>query len=271
MYSGMKPKEQNPDKMKGLLLTIVLLLSVQGYCQTVSEMHDPVPDRHFFKSVAADIGDLSTFRLNLDQSDVAFVTAGLTITAAAFPADVAVLRFTGRNQNSIMHDVSRFGLDPWGNGLYTLPVLGMTWLAGRLSGDDNTAYIGLMGAKTCVLAMGVSRVPKFLFQRHRPDQSDPDAMRFSGPFSGFTGNYSFPSGHSFIVFATVASIAPSLHENKTLRIVLYTLASAVSLSRVYGNEHWFSDAAGGAIAGYAFGRLVWRLDNWYVKGRRVGG
>jgi membrane-associated phospholipid phosphatase len=254
--------------MKGLLLSVVLLFSFQGYSQTVSEMNEPVPDRYFFTSVADDITDLATFRLNLNEKDVAFVTTGLTFTAAAFPADVALLKFAGRNRNSTLEDISRYGLDPWGNGLYTLPVLGMTWLAGRLSGNDQTAYIGLMGAKTCVLAMGVSRVPKFLFQRHRPDQSDPDAFKFSGPFKGFTGNYSFPSGHSFIVFATVASIAPALNENKALKIFLYSLATAVSLSRVYGNEHWFSDAAGGAIAGYAFGRLVWRLDNWNVSGKK---
>lgn len=253
--------------MKVLLLASGLLFGLQGYCQTVSELNEPVPDRYFFTSVTDDIADLATFRLNLNDKDVAFVTGGFTITAAAFPADVTLLKFTVRNRNSTLEDIARFGLDPWGNSLYTLPVLGMTWLAGKLSGNDHTAYVGLMGAKTCVLAMGVSRVPKFIFQRHRPDPGDPDALKFSGPFKGFTGNYSFPSGHSFIVFATVASVAPALNENKTLRIFLYSLATAVSLSRVYGNEHWFSDAAGGAIAGYAFGRLVWRLDNWNVTGK----
>ena len=253
--------------MKFLSACFTFLLISQGYCQTVSKITEPVPDRAFFISGLDDIRKTAVFPLHINDKDIAFLTAGLSITASFIPADEIIFRQTLKNHNRTFDNVSEYILDPWGNGMYTLPVLGAAWLAGRISGNDHTSYTALTGAKTCILAMGASRVPKFLLQRHRPDAADPDAMNFSGPFNGFTGNYSMPSGHAFIVFSTVASMTPELKENKTLLIAMFVLASAVSLSRVYGQEHWASDAVGGAIAGYAFGRFIWRMNNWKASGR----
>ena len=70
-------------------------------------------------------------------------------------------------------------------------------------------------------------------------------------------DYSFPSGHASIIFASmVVAIAQS--KNKKIRVVLLALATLVSLSRVFLAVHTFIDIITGAIIGSVIGYLVYR-------------
>src|SRR5205807_45913 len=71
------------------------------------------------------------------------------------------------------------------------------------------------------------------------------------------GNYSFPSGHSIMGFATASLIAHEYHTHKIVPIIAYTLASAVSLSRFSGRDHWLSDIVAGGGMGYFIGAYVY--------------
>jgi membrane-associated phospholipid phosphatase len=252
-------------KKSGFSGLVFLLISFCAYSQVTTKLPAPKADKYYFSAAGKDILHTATFPRYLKKEDVPFLIGGLTSTLFFLPADEAVTEAMFKNQSEALTDFCQIALDPWGNGLYTLPVFGLTWLAGSIADDDRSKWVGLQGSKATILAMAVSRVPKFIFQRHRPDENDINAYQFEGPFKGFTGNYSFPSGHAFIAFAAVSSVAPELKDKKWLVVAMYSLASAVALSRVYQTEHWLTDAVGGAVSGYVFGRFLWRLDNWKVS------
>jgi membrane-associated phospholipid phosphatase len=252
-------------KQFGLTGLFLCLSSFCSLAQSPVLLPAPKADKSYFSAAGKDIVNTATFPRYLRKEDVPFLIGGLTTTLFFLPADEAVTTSMFKNQSEPLTDFCQLALDPWGNGLYTLPVFGLTWLAGSITEDDRTKWVGLQGSKTTILAMAVSRVPKFIFQRHRPEENDINAYQFEGPFKGFTGNYSFPSGHAFIAFAAVSSVAPELQDKKWLVVAMYSLASAVALSRVYQTEHWLTDAVGGAVSGYVFGRFLWRLDNWKVS------
>jgi len=43
-------------------------------------------------------------------------------------------------------------------------------------------------------------------------------------------------------------------------VVAYTLASLVTISRVYEREHWASDALAGACLGYVSGKFIYKFN-----------
>jgi membrane-associated phospholipid phosphatase len=80
--------------------------------------------------------------------------------------------------------------------------------------------------------------------RKRPTASPADPFQFD-PFSG---NYSFPSGHTTIAFATAVGIDRETRAG-WVPWVVYPVATLVGWSRIHENDHWLSDVVGGAALG----------------------
>ncbi len=78
---------------------------------------------------------------------------------------------------------------------------------------------------------------------------------------GCTGSFSFPSSHAVNNFAIAAFFGEIF---KKYRVLLFSVASIVALSRPYVGVHYPSDILGGAIIGiiigYAFSVVVLKLD-----------
>jgi membrane-associated phospholipid phosphatase len=100
---------------------------------------------------------------------------------------------------------------------------------------------------TLAFGMVVNDDIKDIVQRQRPDN-----VMVGSYFSHL--NYSFPSGHTETAFiiATVLSAFVAWR----YRLVLYLLASAVGLSRLYLGVHYATDVAGGAAAGVLLGIMA---------------
>jgi membrane-associated phospholipid phosphatase len=65
-------------------------------------------------------------------------------------------------------------------------------------------------------------------------------------------NHSFPSGHTTAAFALSTVLA--LRANNAFAAAgLYTAACMTAVQRVYGDDHWLSDAMFGATIGTACG------------------
>ena len=109
---------------------------------------------------------------------------------------------------------------------------------GRISGNRRVAGVGSELIRAQLVAQTMTAGIKMAARRHRPDG----------------GEYSFPSGHSSVTFAT----ATVLQRNFGWKagVPAYALASYVAASRVNVKRHFFSDVAFGATIGIVAGRTV---------------
>ncbi len=125
---------------------------------------------------------------------------------------------------------------------------------GRAKHDARARETGLLGAEALIDSAIVVTALKEITQRRRP---------LSGPDRGdfFDGGSSFPSGHSIEAWSLAAVIANEYHDHRWVQVGAYGIASAVSLSRFTGRQHYLSDVLVGSAAGYGIGRYVYRTHH----------
>lgn len=113
-----------------------------------------------------------------------------------------------------------------------------TYTLGRAIGHGRTASIGADLIRAQILTQSMTAAIKLSVGRDRPDGTQ----------------YSFPSGHSSVTFAT----ATVLHQNLGWKVGIpaYGLATYVAASRVHDRRHFLSDVAFGAALGIVAGRAV---------------
>ena len=100
------------------------------------------------------------------------------------------------------------------------------------------------------LAYLVAGFVKSVVGRERPGGLPVGAVLHEGPITGL----GFISGHSAVAAALATAAAPYL--SRRGRRIVWTLAWAVALSRVYVGAHLPLDVVGGIAAGWAIGSLV---------------
>jgi membrane-associated phospholipid phosphatase len=110
---------------------------------------------------------------------------------------------------------------------------------------------GLLTAEALIDSGIVVTALKTVSQRQRPPVDDS-----SGEF--FDGGRSFPSGHASAAWSVATVIAHEYgHRRPLVQVAAYATASAVSLSRFTGRNHFLSDILVGSAIGYATGRYVY--------------
>jgi membrane-associated phospholipid phosphatase len=215
-----------------------------------------VPDKAYFKSLLTDSRDIaiSPFRWNKYQW---IAISGVTVLAAVFyTQDVNIQKVLQKNERPFFGSVSTYGLEPWGSGLYTLPALGILYGVGAIVKNDKARYTALKGGEAYLLSFITGQILKQLTHRHRPYADNPsNPYLWNGPFQPIS-NSSFPSGHSMIAFAVATVVATSYHQTVWGPLICYSLAGLVAASRVYQNDHWFSDVFVGAALGFAIGKTI---------------
>jgi membrane-associated phospholipid phosphatase len=107
--------------------------------------------------------------------------------------------------------------------------------------------IGL--AASGLLVWLLAKVIKDLVERGRPAELLSEVVRRDAPRVG----QGYPSGHAAVAVALAAVASPYL--NRPLKVVVWVLAAAVCVARVYVGAHLPLDVIGGAAFGLAVGSL----------------
>ncbi len=187
---------------------------------------------------------------------------GVGIIAYAY--DQEIYDFFARNNSKASQNISKYMIEPWGSGLYSLPLLAGIYLTGTK--ESRHRRIALTGVKAYLLSGGAAIVSKHLFHRHRPNDDDPpDSKRWEGPFPFTTSYTSFPSGHTTTAFAIATVLAMGYHDKFWVGMTSYTLASLVALSRIHDRQHWGSDVVAGAALGFFIGATLSKVNLKKVK------
>ncbi len=94
----------------------------------------------------------------------------------------------------------------------------------------------------------VSTIIKDVIKRPRP---------CIGTIASCPKDYSFPSGHSMTAFAAAGVIS---YFDKKRRLLYYSIAALIGLSRIYLGYHYFFDVVAGGITGYFISFGLTRLS-----------
>jgi membrane-associated phospholipid phosphatase len=134
-----------------------------------------------------------------------------------------------------------------------LGAAGGAYVWGHAVHDDHLTETGFLAGEAALNSLLASYAFKEVAQRERPYQGN-------GHGNFFAGGISFPSEHSALAWSTASVIAHE-YPNPAIQIAAYGLASAVTVTRITGREHFPSDAFVGSVLGLYLGRQVYRAHH----------
>lgn len=241
------------------VLSVLFVMSISAAAQTLPAKDQqerkvtivPSQEKKFIANILDDQRAIWTAPFHWRRSDAKWIAPLGLSTLALVASDRSTsseLVEHGDNLTRLRFskDISRFG------SLYsTAGVAGALYLTGRMKHNDRLRETGLLGAEALIDSTIVSSTLKFASQRQRPF-----ADHSSGEF--FDGGGSFPSGHATSAWSLATVIAEEYGRHRPLvQLGAYGLATAVSISRYTGRNHFLSDVLVGSALGYGVGRYVY--------------
>lgn len=210
----------------------------------------PTLESRFFKNILRDQRAIWTSPLHLSRADSRWLLPVSLSTIALVATDRHTAGAIDDDDHlNISHDVSFVGSTYGAGG-----IAATVYLFGRATHSARAREAGLLGGEALIDGEIVSLVVKGISQRPRPRVDDA-----SGEF--FDRGDSFPSGHAISAWSLATVIAEEYHERRIVRFGAYGLATAVSIARYTGRNHFLSDALVGSVIGYGIGRYVYRTHH----------
>jgi membrane-associated phospholipid phosphatase len=130
---------------------------------------------------------------------------------------------------------------------------GASYFWGNFVHNDHLRETGFLAGEAALNSTAVAYLFKTISQRPRP-------LEDHGNGTFFYGGASFPSEHSAIAWS-VASVIAHEYPGTLTKIAVYGLASAVTLTRVTGKQHFSSDVVVGSALGWYFARQIYRAHH----------
>ena len=224
---------------------------------TPTQQAKPSPslERRFLTNILRDQRAIWTSPFHIERGDAKWLLPFGLSTAALLATDhrsASELAENGDNLSRLR--ISRY-VSRGGSFYTTGGVAAAFYLIGRASGNARARETGLLSAESLIDSGIVAQALKFTTQRPRPREDNA-----SGEF--FDGGNAFPSGHATSAWSLATVVAYEYGQHRPLvRFGAYGLATAVSLSRYTGRNHFLSDVLVGSAIGYGIGRYVYRTHH----------
>jgi len=139
-------------------------------------------------------------------------------------------------------------------GLYgTSAAAGVLWLSGLATHNEHTRETGALSAEAFANAVPVYVGLQLITGRERPIEGTGNG-RF---WRNNALNSSFPSGHALFAWP-MASVIAHEYPRPWVKWLVYGTATAVSVTRFTGREHFPSDVVVGSVFGYLIGRHIFQ-------------
>jgi membrane-associated phospholipid phosphatase len=179
-------------------------------------------------------------------------------TALAFQYDVQAMDALGPSPRRIRvsNDFTHLG-----SGYVLAGAAGATYLFGKLGHQDRAREAGMLALESVADTTLVAEGLKLATDRQRP-YVPPGTGQF-WPDDVYTLSSSFPSGHAAATWALARVMVEETPGHPWLHVLMYGLATGVSIGRVTGENHFPSDALVGSVIGYAVGGYVYHHHSAY--------
>lgn len=248
-----------PKRYPALLLAVALS-GAAAYAQSASQLPDaptPATDtptlRNVPRNLMHDQAGIWTFPVHMNSGG-ALEGIVFVVAAAGLGADDRnIMQNHFHDQNTINHaNTASEGL----TGLLgAAPAV--FYGIGHLRHDDDAQRTGVMAGEAIVDSLAVNQVIKACARRERPTVDNARGKFFA---NGVGFDSSFASNHSVVAWSSAAVIASEYNGFMT-RILVYGLASGVSVTRIVSRNHFPSDVLVGSGVGWIIGRYVFRRHN----------
>lgn len=180
--------------------------------------------------------------------DLRWLVPAAGAAAVLFATDQRTMRERIRSNATVEHrsgQVADFGLA----GLSSIPVF-LSWYGWRHN-DEYAQETAMLSARAAADGLVAGELVKLVTLRERPGRGDGGGSFFhAGP-----SNSSFPSTHATLAWA-MAPVIAERYPGWLTKTSVYGLATAVSLSRIVGQQHFPADVAIGSALGWAVGHYV---------------
>ena len=215
-------------------IALVLTVSLGVVSPTFAQTQEAAPSTStapsgFFTSTINDFKNIPS------KENLTWLVVGGAAALAGHAKDWDVTR--GMSSSRQLGDVMKPGETIGGARMQLIGALA-TYTVGRTSGNRRIEALGSDLVRANIVAQSVTAGIKLAVGRTRPDGTQ----------------YSFPSGHTSVTFATATVL--QRHFGWKVGAPAYALASYVAASRVQAQRHFLSDVAFGASIGIVAGRTV---------------
>jgi membrane-associated phospholipid phosphatase len=153
----------------------------------------------------------------------------------------------------------------YGNGWFAFGITAGAYGTALIVKDRWLRETAVLAGTAIVISTIATRILKPIVGRGRPYLNSGNTTFHL--FSFNDDHNSFPSGHTIAAFS-LSSVLAARIDKPIVTIGLYALAGLTGLSRVYTDQHWFSDVVFGGIFASAVGRslVIWHENNEAVQG-----
>ena len=193
--------------------------------------------KSLLKNLTLDQRELWASPAKLRFSDADWLVPAGGLAAGLFVTDRDVSLHLSHNPKTISryNTISNAGVAAFVGGA------GGMWLLGHASHNKHWSETGLLAGEAALNSLVAVEGLKYTLRRERPFQGDG-----SGDF--FQSGASFPSGHAAAAWS-VAGVIAHEYPGPLTKIMVYSLASLVTVSRVKAHQHFPSDVLVGSVIG----------------------
>jgi membrane-associated phospholipid phosphatase len=235
-----------------LLILLLMNLPVSSVAQTSAPSESAPeaassrvsPGVSLLERFAGDQSAIWTSPLHLKRGDSIWALPALAGTAALVASDSWFSKQVPSRGIARSRSLSNYG------AFSLAGTAGGMFLFGRITHRDHAAETGFLASEAAVNVAAVEFALKSAFQRQRPYDG-------SGAGRFFAGGSSFPSEHAAVSWA-IAGVVAHEYPGTLTKLISYGLASAVTVARVTGREHFPSDTVVGSALGYFIAQQIYR-------------
>jgi hypothetical protein len=234
-------------KIKAALFSgLWLFLTCSGGFAQEAETPLKSPERRFVGDLLNDQQLIWMSPRRIKRHDLRWLIPFVSVSAVLVAEDnhISKTMTYSPNQLSISHKVSDIGVD------FMFGAMGALYLDGRLGHHEHRMKTGFLGAEALAGGAIAARLLKIATARKRPTVAEGTGF--------WAGGDSFPSGHSFSAWSAAAVFSNRYPEKKWVEFSSYGLASAISIARCTGKNHYPADALVGGVLGYLVGHYISR-------------